>query len=208
METTMKTFAKGLGVGGTVRLRLGSFESLFRALVLLPLGWSCAGGTPAPSGASYPDYPKATTSETAAVSRETTPDRPTSEKVKTKTAAMPASSSPLRKDYENAKTIRSLRGKATYYGDSLTGNKTANGERYSPELFTAAHKMLRFGTIVRVIRRDNGKSTFVKINDRGPFGPRDRIIDLSKAAARELEMLRAGVVEVTVEIVAEPPKNK
>jgi len=112
--------------------------------------------------------------------------------------------SPLRKTYEGSRALRTLTGKATYYGDSLAGNKTANGDRYDPKKFSAAHRTLRFGTIVRVVRTDTGKSTYVVINDRGPFGSKDRIIDLSRAAATELEMIRAGVVSVRVEIVEEP----
>ena len=114
------------------------------------------------------------------------------------------SSSALAKQYEGKKALQTLEGKATYYADSLAGNHTASGEPYDPELFTAAHKKLPFGTVVRVVRRDNGQTTYVKINDRGPFGAKDRIIDLSKAAARELDMLGAGVVGVRVEVVERP----
>ncbi len=97
-------------------------------------------------------------------------------------------------------------GDATYYSDKLAGNKTASGEMYHPDDFTAAHRSLPFGTIVRVVRTDTGRETYVKINDRGPFGNAKRVIDLSRAAATELEMLRAGVVPVRVEILELPPK--
>ena len=69
---------------------------------------------------------------------------------------------------------------------------------------TAAHRKLRFGTKVRVTNLQNGKSVVVRITDRGPFGGGGRIIDVSEAAARKLEMIRAGVVPVTVEIVSAP----
>jgi rare lipoprotein A len=87
---------------------------------------------------------------------------------------------------------------ATYYDEA---QMTASGERFNPSAFTAAHRTLPLGTHVRVTNTKNGRSVEVRINDRGPFGHRDRIIDLSKAAARELHMLDAGVVPVTVEVL-------
>lgn len=90
------------------------------------------------------------------------------------------------------------RGFATYYDEP---QQTASGERFDPRAFTAAHRTLPLGTHVRVINEKNGRAVEVRINDRGPFGRRDRIIDLSKAAARELHMLDAGVVPVTVEVL-------
>jgi rare lipoprotein A len=173
---------------------------------LLGVSTACAGVGPRQPATVYPDYPRPSADPTPVADQRTestaAPSPPKTSSAKS--ADEKPASSPLRGEYESAKALRTLRGKATYYGDSLSGHKTANGERYDPKLFTAAHKTLRFGSIVRVTRRDTNKSTYVKINDRGPFGARDRIIDLSKAAARELEMLRAGVVEVTVEIVFEP----
>ncbi len=112
--------------------------------------------------------------------------------------------SSLAKQYSDHRAQNALEGKATYCADSLAGHKTANGEVYDPSAFTAAHKKLPFGTIVRVIRVGSGAVTYVKINDRGPFGPANRIIDLSRAAADELDMRRAGVVDVRVEVVDRP----
>ncbi len=120
-----------------------------------------------------------------------------------KQSVLPPSSS-LAKEYDGKKALQTLNGKATYYADSLAGNHTANGDVYDPKKFTAAHKKLPFGTIVRVVREDNGAVTYARINDRGPFGPKDRIIDLSRAAASELDMMKAGVVGVRVEIVQRP----
>lgn len=90
------------------------------------------------------------------------------------------------------------RGYATYYDEA---QMTASGERFNPNALTAAHRTLPLGTHVRVTNQQNGRSVEVRINDRGPFGGKGRIIDLSKAAARELHMLDAGVVPVTVEVV-------
>lgn len=101
-----------------------------------------------------------------------------------------------------------LRGKATYYADSLAGNHTANGERYDPARRTAASRDLPFGSIVRVIRLDNGRSVVVRVNDRGPFGDRGRILDLSRAAAAELRMLDRGVVEVRAEVLELGPRRR
>lgn len=89
-----------------------------------------------------------------------------------------------------------LRGEASYYADYFNGRKTANGERYDPRKLTAANRTLPFGTRVRITRLDNGRSVVVRVNDRGPFGKRRRIFDLSKAAARELDMLHAGRADI------------
>jgi rare lipoprotein A len=88
-------------------------------------------------------------------------------------------------------------GAASYYA---SGRQTANGERFSRRASTAAHKTLPFGTRVRVTNLDNGRSTVVRINDRGPF-VRGRIIDLTPAGADRLGFRRQGVARVRVETV-------
>ncbi len=93
-----------------------------------------------------------------------------------------------------------LKGKASYYADKFNGRPTASGETFSNKKLTAAHKTLPFGTEVKVTNATNGKSVKVKINDRGPF-VEGRIIDLSKKAAKKLDMIKAGVVDVTVEVL-------
>jgi rare lipoprotein A len=90
-------------------------------------------------------------------------------------------------------------GEASYYSDRLAGNTTANGERYDPEALTAAHRTLRFGTRVEV-RRSNGARVVVCINDRGPFVS-GRVIDLSRAAAESLGIIRAGVAPVALRVI-------
>jgi rare lipoprotein A len=105
-----------------------------------------------------------------------------------------ASTSPTYQDGEV------LRGMASWYG-SEQGDETASGERFEPQKLTAAHRHLPFGTVVRVTNRLNGVSVDVRINDRGPFGDGDRIIDLSSSAADVLQMKRVGVVPVDVEII-------
>ncbi len=93
-------------------------------------------------------------------------------------------------------------GKATWYGKEAHGGPTASGERFNMNALTAAHRTLRFGTLVDVTNLRNGRSVTVRINDRGPYGGHGRIIDLSLAAARVLDMVEAGVVPVR--IVARP----
>lgn len=100
--------------------------------------------------------------------------------------------------------LRVLEGRASYYADSLAGNHTANGDIYDPAKLTAASRDLAFGTIVRVVRVDTGASVVVRVNDRGPFGDRRRILDLSRAAAERLDMIRAGVITIRAEILEEP----
>lgn len=95
-----------------------------------------------------------------------------------------------------------LEGRVSYYHDSLAGNHTANGEVYDPGKLTAAHLKLPFGTRVRITRLDNNKTVVVRVNDRGPFGNRGRIFDLSRAAAERLDMIHAGVVRVRAEVLA------
>ena len=93
-------------------------------------------------------------------------------------------------------------GRASYYGDKFHGRKTASGERYNRNRFTAAHPTLPFGTMVRVTGLQNGKSVVVRINDRGPH-KKSRIIDLSRAAAAKIGMLAEGVIDVGIEIEKE-----
>jgi len=94
-------------------------------------------------------------------------------------------------------------GLASWYG-SENGRQTSSGERFDPHKLTAAHRHLPFGTIVRVTNRLNGLSVDVRINDRGPWGDGDRIIDLSSAAADVLQMKKAGLVELEVIELASP----
>lgn len=88
-------------------------------------------------------------------------------------------------------------GMASYY---KSGKRTANGERFNPQGFTAAHRTLPFGTKVLVTNLRNGKSVIVRINDRGPF-IRGRIIDLSLGAARAVGLTASGVAKVKIAIL-------
>ena len=90
-------------------------------------------------------------------------------------------------------------GRASYYGKKFAWHRTASGERYDPNGMTAAHKTLPFGTRIRVTRT-GGSSVVLRVNDRCGC-PHGRIVDVSEAAARKLDMMRAGVVPVRVEVI-------
>jgi rare lipoprotein A len=92
-------------------------------------------------------------------------------------------------------------GKASYLDLAYQGAITASGEPYDGNKFTAAHKIHPFGTKLRITRQDNGRSVIVRINDRGPH-IKGRIVDLSYAAAKALDMVRDGTVDVKVEVVS------
>src|SRR5258707_6743665 len=89
-------------------------------------------------------------------------------------------------------------GVASWYGPGFHGKSTANGEAYDQSARTAAHRTLQMPSIVRVTNVDNGMSTVVRINDRGPFA-RSRVIDLSRTAAQELDIVRNGTAHVRIE---------
>jgi rare lipoprotein A (peptidoglycan hydrolase) len=94
-----------------------------------------------------------------------------------------------------------LHGEASYYGAAFAGRKTASGEVFEPSRFTAAHLTLPFGTVLRVTRTDTRAVVYVRVTDRGPYGKKGRILDLSTAAAKELGMLSRGVADVRADIV-------
>jgi rare lipoprotein A len=94
-------------------------------------------------------------------------------------------------------------GVASWYGVPYHGRRAASGEIYDMEQLTAAHRSLPFETWVEVTNLSNGRSVDVRINDRGPFA-RGRIIDLSQAAARDIEMLGPGTARVQLRVIAPP----
>lgn len=91
-------------------------------------------------------------------------------------------------------------GLASWYGPDFHTKKTSNGETYNMYAHTAAHKTFPMNTVVKVHNLENGKSTIVRINDRGPF-VEGRIIDLSNAAAKDIDMLKAGTAKVRLEVI-------
>ena len=101
-------------------------------------------------------------------------------------------------------------GNASYYANKFQGKKTASGEKYDQHKYTAAHRTLPFGTKLKVTNLKNGNHVIVTVNDRGPFS-KNRLIDVSFIAAKSLDMLRDGVVQVKIEEVdgtAQPEEIK
>lgn len=93
-------------------------------------------------------------------------------------------------------------GDASYYGNRHHGKRTASGEPFNQAALTAAHRQLPFGTRVKVTNLDNDKSVIVRINDRGPH-TRGRLIDVSRAAAEQIGMLRSGTAPVRVQSLSD-----
>ena len=95
-------------------------------------------------------------------------------------------------------------GKGSYYADKFNGRATASGAPYRPSQLTAAHNTLPFGTRIRVTNVRNGRSVKVVVNDRGPHVP-GRIVDVSRKAARRLDLMEAGVVPVELRVIRAAP---
>ncbi|HUH63840.1 MAG TPA: septal ring lytic transglycosylase RlpA family protein [Terracidiphilus sp.] len=94
-----------------------------------------------------------------------------------------------------------LHGIASWYGSVFDGHRTASGESFDMNALTACHPSLPFGTLVRVVNLANKRSVVVRINDRGPLG-QGRVIDLSYAAAGELDITQRGLARVTLEVLS------
>jgi peptidoglycan lytic transglycosylase len=180
--------------GPTSPLGLLNFPLNLACFFLLVLLAGCASRhvtanrQPVPSAAS-PDTSESTKRSTDAEPGATPSTRPPSPALK---RGKP-SQSPAPEGYLEE-------GNASWYGVPFNGRRASNGEIYDMYKLTAAHRTLPFETIVRVTNLNNGKSTTVRITDRGPFVD-NRIIDLSLAAAREIESIGPGVVPVRVEVL-------
>lgn len=93
-------------------------------------------------------------------------------------------------------------GTASYYADKFQGKATASGELYDKNAYTAAHRTLPFGTKLKITYLKNKKFVVVKVNDRGPFND-SRVVDISRAAAEKLDLVRAGTGQVSVEKISD-----
>jgi rare lipoprotein A len=102
---------------------------------------------------------------------------------------------------------QTYKGKASYYAQPFHGRKSASGRIYNMYEYTCAHKTLPFGTKLKVTNQANGKTVTVEVTDRGPY-VKGRIVDLSKAAAMDLDMMKAGVADVEVEIIKDEKTSK
>jgi rare lipoprotein A len=95
-----------------------------------------------------------------------------------------------------------MKGICVYYNDKFQGHVLASGGKYDKEALTAAHKTLPFGTMVKVTNLGNNKSVEVRVNDRGPHGgSKAKIIEITSRAAKEIDMIKKGKVEVQIEVV-------
>jgi len=108
---------------------------------------------------------------------------------------------PVAETFKLPEIIRQIQsGLATFYHAAFHGRRTASGEKFNNNGFTAAHRTLPFGTLVRVINLSNHRSVVVRVNDRGPM-LKDRVIDLTQRAARELGFLFHGIARVEFEVL-------
>jgi rare lipoprotein A len=176
---------------------LGAYVSLFTAAALFSFG--CAVKNPVANRQPPPSQPAATPGGTEAAAKRATDVAPqpntaggsnsSAKGKRSKVAPLPA---PVGYSEE---------GNASWYGVPFHGRQAANGEIYDMYKLTAAHRTLPFETIVRVTNVNNGKSTVVRITDRGPFVV-NRIIDLSFAAAQQIESIGPGVVPIRLEVIS------
>jgi len=177
-----------------------------RTLVFVALALAAAScRTPPPLARTPPDV--SNENENDAVERPERPrtqhqrPAPVPERVHAVPSNLRQEQEALRERYAAHKASGTLTGEASYYGGKFAGRRTASGEVFDPRRYTAAHRTLPFGTVLRVTRLDTGAVVYVRVTDRGPFGKRRRILDLSEGAADWLDMRRRGVAEVRAEIV-------
>jgi rare lipoprotein A len=178
------------------------------AVVLLGSGCLRESSSPPPREPAPASRARQERPHTAAPARALPPARTEANSPPGASPEKPATSTELGARFGGAAPLVTLQGEASYYGNSLAGHRTASGERYDPALATAAHKTLPLGTILRVTRADDGRVTYVRVNDRGPYARARRILDLSYAAAQDLDMLRRGVVNVRVDVLAYGPARR
>lgn len=166
------------------------------ALVVAKVLVLAAGCAPAPVYRNDPAAPPP-----AATSPPRPPRRTDAEPAPYRVVVPPSTAHPV--DPTTISTANAYQvGMASYYGREFHGRKTANGETYNMYRLTAAHRVLPLGTMIKVTNLENGRWAVVKVNDRGPF-VEGRVLDVSFAAALELEMVAQGTAKVMIEI-AEP----
>ena len=142
----------------------------------------------------FPEPPPITTTTTATSKASTLPPEPQAEVPKK--AEQPKIS-------KSAKAIWTEVGYASWYGPDYHNRRGSNGEVYDMNAFTAAHRTIPLNSLVRVTNEKTGQVVSVRITDRGPFVT-DRVIDLSKAAAKEVDVYKHGTQKVKVEVIESP----
>ena len=176
----------------TFPLRSPAQAAFLAAVALFSIG--CAARNPVADRQPPPSQPAPTpekTEEAAKRSTDVSPP-PASASAKGKRPRVPPPPAPVGYTEE---------GNASWYGAPFHGRRASNGEIYDMHKMTAAHRTLPFDTVVRVTNVNNGKSAIVRITDRGPF-VENRIIDLSFAAAEQIESVGAGVVPIRLEVIS------
>ncbi len=163
-------------------------RTILIALSLLSAG--CGGRRPVASHPAVTSQPSAAPEESTAKNNAATPPA----------TPTPAPGKRSKTPPPPAPVGYTEQGNASWYGIPFNGRRSSNGEIYDMNQLTAAHRTLPFETVVRVTNLNNGKMTTVRITDRGPFVD-NRIIDLSQAAAREIESIGPGVVPVRLEVM-------
>ena len=113
---------------------------------------------------------------------------------------LPPSHNELPVQQTSGKILLTLEGIASYYANDFHGKQTSNGEIFDMNALTAAHRTFPFGTKVRVTNLENNKIVVVRVNDRGPF-KEGRMMDLSMAAAKEIDLIRTGTARVRLEVL-------
>jgi peptidoglycan lytic transglycosylase len=113
----------------------------------------------------------------------------------------PAQQKAAKEVHASTVAVKEETGTAVFYSDKLVGRPLTSGEKYDKNALTAAHRTLLLGTMVKVTNLKNNKSVVVRINDRGPHGPKTEIIDVSGRAAQELDMIKDGRAKVKLEVV-------
>ena len=173
-------------------LQIAAFKfALVIVLVASVLGVVSGCASRRPLAASKPE-PSSTPEDTSESARNSSPPSP------------PRSGAATKRRRDNSVPVPAgytEQGEASWYGVPFHGRQASNGEIYDMNKLTAAHRTLPFETMVRVTNEKNGKSTVVRITDRGPF-VNNRIIDLSYAAAREIDSVGPGVVPVRLEVLS------
>ena len=162
-------------------------KTIFNAVLVSAFAATAFAQTPAPTAAP------------AAAIAAVVPVAPAAPKVEEKKATA-AATTPATTPAPAAAAGDVTTGKAAWYGKKFNGRKTASGQRFNAGLLTAASNTLPFGTMVKVTNLKNKKSVTVRINDRGPQQA-DRIIDVTRAAAARLGMLKSGIVDVELKVV-------
>jgi rare lipoprotein A len=185
---------------GSLSVALASRRSFVVAILLALLSLTIACGSKRPVTRTVPPPPPPVQPQPSEQPSANKPPEKTFPSAKTPEPANPEDEFA---EYKDAKPIWSEVGYASWYGPPYHNRRGANGEIYNENAMTAAHKTLPMGSVVRVTNLKTGSQTMLRITDRGPFVG-DRVIDLSLAAAKVLDVWRAGTAKVRIDVLYAP----